>query len=230
MKGKHRYAYAKKRVNTLNHPLTSPSLITTKLFKLYQDCRIPLDRFLDCLFDKDYERLIISGEGNQDELLIAWEKIYLEYSEIVSSGSGSDLFQKMIEINSMYGKIFLVRKIVYHLYFAYCEDDIKILYQYGMDGGITESDTYEQRCVKLNDINNRVKTWEVNLQALHKEYEEIQTENTESKGGREIYEDGLSNISTYRKYSIRECDITVRQYVKGLKAIEQYAIKLQLHG
>lgn len=226
MKKGNRFAYAKKGANTSQQASKTHLKIDSKSIKLYQDCRVPLDIFLDCLFDKEYDRLIIKGEPSEENLITAWESIYLEFSELTTNGSGNELFQKTVEINYLSTKLYVVRKILQHLYIAYSEVNVKILYHYGVAGTLNSLDSYEERCKKLNLISKKIRTWETDMQTLHKEFEQLQGEGTANQGGRDYFEDGLSSLSAFRKYSILEKDITVRQFIKGLNQLEQYAIKL----
>jgi len=187
---------------------------------------VPLDIFLECCFDKDYDRLVITGEATEDEKLQAWEKIYVEYANLLTEGDGNDLYNKTIEINYLSTKLFIVNKIVKHLSISFNTELLDILKYYGVDNRISENDSNDQRCKKLEIVIKLCKRWNTELDLLHKEFEALQAEHSDKKGGRETFEDSLTNISVYRKYSVIDRDITVRQFLKSIKAMEQQAIKL----
>lgn len=219
-------AYVKKVGNTFRPDLKQPFRTGSTSLKLYQDCRVPLDIFLDCLFDKDYERLIIKGTCSEHRLLETWESIYVEYSNMLTEGSGNELYQKVIQINYLATKLFIVDKAVKHLRISFNLDLLNILNYYGVSNRITDKDTNAERCDKLDMVLKICRKWNTELDVLRKDYDGLQTEHSDKQGGREFFEDSLTGISTYRKYSVLEKDITVRQFVKSLKSMEQYAIKL----
>lgn len=227
MKRKNRFAYTKRPGSTSLKVTGKPSQTAVRLLKLYQDCRIPLNLFLDCLFDKDYTALIISGEPAEDELMEAWQKIYLEYAELVNDGSSNELYNKTIEINYLNTKVFIIDKIVTHFKLSYNEDLIKILKYYGVDPGITAEDDTETRLKKLETVVARSKRWITQLDILRKEFEVLQDTGKTKSSGREGFESNLFAISSFQKYSILEKDISVRQYVRTLARVESAIAKLE---
>lgn len=243
MKKKSRFAYAKKEANTSRLSTVRQSQIDSTSWKLYRDCRITLDIFLECLIDKEYSRLIISGDPPEEEILTAWSNIYLEYAELQNGGGQGELFSKVIEINSLHAKIHLADRCITHLKafdevegkLVYNEEVCKILTYYGLNPSpkIAEDDSIMIRWEKLSTVHARAKRWVINLQLLHKEYEELQgdTEQIHSRdGGRAYYEDWLSSISTQRRYAVLEKDISVRQFVKAVKEAEKAYFKSFMNG
>src|SRR5271170_759964 len=127
MRNKHRTPFARKQANTSKQNITPPLNSNSTSWKLYQDCRIPLNRFLDCLFDKDYDALIVKGDPSEQDKMVAWHNIYMEYVQLVNDGSGNELYDTTIKMNYLSGKIFIVDKIIKHLYLSYNSDLIKVL-------------------------------------------------------------------------------------------------------
>lgn len=227
MRLKNRIAYAK-RPGITSQPLLKSRLKTGSTSKkLYQDCRIPLDLFLDCLYDKDYSGLVISGAVCKEDIIQAWEKIYAEYSDIANDGNGNELYGKTVEINYIHGKIFCIDKCVKHLQMSYNSDIHDILKYYGVDANLKSEDTTRERYDKLNIVIAKTKRWAIQLDVLHAEFEVLRENATAGTGGREVFEENLSQLSMYRKYAVLEKDITVRQYVKGLKSMEREYNRLQ---
>jgi hypothetical protein len=226
MKKHSRTRFAKKQGNTSRQNITPQSNTGLISWKLYQDCKIPLNRFLDCLFDKDYDGLIIKGDPPEHDKLTAWHQIYMEYVQLTTDGSGNELYDSTIKMNYLSGKIFVVDKIIKHLYISYNPDLIKVLRYYGVDCGITDKDDAEKRYEKLKQVVGRVKRWITDLDILKKEFENLQLEHSDKSGGYDYFEDSLTNLSIFRKTTITSKDISVRQFVKGLKSIEREAIRL----
>lgn len=196
---------------------------------MYQDCRLPLDIYLECLFDKDYSRLVIKGKPTEDQILEAWEKICVEYSEIQNDGNGNELFQKTLQIQYLSGKITVVDKIIRHLQIAFSPDLIGILKFYGVLSGLTAENWEEPvtRFEKIGKIIANSKLWLTELDLERAAFDKLVGEQTEAKGGVEYFEDWLSSISNWRKYNIKASDISVRQFIKEIKRVEREAIRLQ---
>src|ERR1700744_852243 len=151
MKNRNRFAYARMKPGNTSPPNFGPrSKKNLSLLKLYQDCRLPLDIFLECLFDKDFSRLAISGKPTQEETASAWEAIYLEYAELINDGSHNELYDKTIEINYLATKVFIIDKIVTHFRLSYNEDLEQVLNYYGVRSGILPEDDTTEKLKKLN--------------------------------------------------------------------------------
>lgn len=221
LKLKNRIAYVKRPGAISRQSGEQPSKKDSTSWKLYQDCRVPLNIFLDCLFDKEYEGLILKGKPPEHEILEAWFKIHNEYSELICNDSGNELYQKTIEINYLSGKIFVVDKIVKHLQVSYNTDLVEILKYYGVACGINENENAEARYKKLEMVVARVRRWITDVDVLKKQYYELLGDQTEKKGGYEFFEDSLTNISIFRKTNVTAKDISVRQFAKALKSMER---------
>lgn len=230
MKTKSRIAYAKKPGTILRPRLEQQQKIDSRSSKFYQDCRVPLDRYIDCLFDKEYERLIIKGHPTRQQLLEAWEKICVEYSELDNDGQGNELFQKTVEIQYLSTKVFIVDKAVRHLQIAFNDELLGMLKYYGVASGLNAENWEDQdiRFQKLENIISKAKLWLTEMDILRVTFDELVGKQSGSKGGVEHFEDWLTNISTWRKYNVRDNEINVRQFLKAKKSIEKESIKLQM--
>jgi hypothetical protein len=49
--------------------------------KLHDIYSLPLEKFIDCYFDKDYSLLIINGEPTEGEMQLAWNNILEDYND-----------------------------------------------------------------------------------------------------------------------------------------------------
>lgn len=230
MKNKNRFVYAKKPGIILRPNLESQQKIGSRSSKLYQDCRVPLDIYIDCLFEKEYDRLVINGRATKAEMLEAWEKICVEYSELDNDGHGNELFQKTVELQYLSGKVHTVDKIVRHLQISFNPELLAILKYYGVACGLNPDNWEDQdvRFKKLENVISMAKIWLTEMDILRVTFDELVGQQSGSKGGVEYYEDWLTNISTWRKYSVKECDINVRQFIKAKKSIEKESARLQL--
>jgi len=219
MKRGNRTRYTKKPGSTFRSPSGKPLNVESNHWKLYQDCRVPLDVFLDCSYDGDFDGLVIKGDPPENIIREAWEAIYKEFCELV--GGGNELFEKTVEINTIVAKVGLVDMILKHFRVSVNDELIAILKREGVDCGIKMDDDPLTRYKKMEQVVGRAKLWMLNLEVLRKEFDELQIEHSKLQGGREAYETNLMNLSHYRKYSIQPKDLTVRQYLKSLKQMEE---------
>lgn len=219
--------YVRKPMGTSQQPIVSRLKTGSTSLKLYRDCRIPLKIFLDCLYDKDYSGLIIEGRPTREQLLQAWEKVYVEYADLSNDENGNELFKKTVEINYISGKIFCIDKCIKHFHLSYNSELHDILKYYGVDANLQPGDTTEERYRKLKTVIGKTKRWLTELDILRRDFDLMQSTTVAAIGGREVFEENLMHISSFRKYAVLERDITVRQYVKSLKAIDREAQRLQ---
>lgn len=226
MRLKNRLQYAKKPESISRPLLKSPLNKGTISRNLYQDCRVPLDIFLECMFDKDYSRLIRSGRPDRSEVLEAWGKIYVQYADMVNDESGNDAYDLTIEINYLAAKVFIVDKCVKHFMVSWNDELFKILRYYGVSCGLKLEDDIDTRSAKLANTVAMAKRWNVQLDVLWKQFNELQDNSETNKSGIEAFEDNLSSISAFRKYSVLAKDISVRQYIKALKGMEREYMRL----
>lgn len=191
---------------------------------------MPLDIYLECLFDKDYDRLVIKGKATREQKEEAWGKICVEYSELQNDGNGNDLFQHTLQIQYLSGKIIVVDKIIRHLQIAFSPDLMAILKFYGVDSGLN-ADNWEDPAIRFKKIENiiaRSKLWLTELDLERVEFDKLVSEQTNAKGGIAYFEDWLSSLSNWRKYNIKASDISVRQFLKEIRRVEKEAMRIQM--
>lgn len=227
MKSKSQSRSAEKGKGTPSMKPSGPYKTANRSSKWYQDCRVTLDRFQDCLFDHDLERLIIRGKPTKKQLSDAWNKIYIEYVEMMNDGSYNEVFDHVLDINEISAKVFFVDRAVQYLIGQYDEKVNKMLNDYGLNTGVLPEDDILVRINKLNLAKSRAKSWIVRQQKLQQELDEIMTTKTVKDGGKYYFEDALDAISRYRKYAVRPEQMTVIQFCRTLKQMEQEYIKHQ---
>jgi hypothetical protein len=203
-----------------------PSRNISTSWKWYRDCRLELDRFLDVLFEKDYSRLIISGDVPEDVLKEAWASIYLQYCELTADGSYNALFDKTKQIQEMNGKIALLDGIVQYLQMCYDPDMVKIVNEFGIGLDLTAADDAAK---KLKMVQGFIKRMIVDMGILKKEVEALEEEG-KTHTGLDHYEDWLMVMSKASGYAVKAHDITVMQFVRQQKKINEQAIKQQRHA
>ena len=68
MKIKQRWRYSKSKDNGKSPQQQLPSNTAILKQRLYSDCRVKLDVFETCLYDKDYSGLVITGNFTGEEI------------------------------------------------------------------------------------------------------------------------------------------------------------------
>lgn len=221
MKIKSRMRYAKKAgiISQRNTPSLLPTGSTS--WRLYQDCRLELDRFLDVLYDKDFDRLIIEGRPTEAALKEAWNKIYLQFTEISGEGSYNEVLDKVTKINTLNAKIYLIDGIVKHLKIGFDPILVKMLNEMGFPCDLKEDEDPEK---KLKMVVARAKRLVIEMDIAQKDLDKLQ-EVHQGTTGREYYEDWLDALSKHRTYAVKAKDITVSQFCRAIKKLSDESIK-----
>lgn len=186
-----------------------------------------LDRFLNCLYDQEYLGLIIEGEATEGELLEAWNKIYLLYNNAASGGEDNPMVMKIKEVQSLNAKITFVDGAVKLLSLSYDEQLVDILNYYGLQCDLKPN---EEPYSKLNIIITRAKRWVVEMKEAQNELSGMQSVETAGMS-RDSFDECLISLSKYQGYGVRASEISVSQYLKTMKRMEEFYNKqLQASG
>lgn len=224
MKYKNRMHYAKKRGPFSAQSLALRTPASSASWKLYQSCdKIDLERFLDVLFDKEFDRLIIEGAPPEAAIKEAWNAIYLQYSELANDGTYNETLDKVMQVNTLNAKIFLVDGIVKHLMLAYDKKLVGILHNMGYPCDLKEGEDPE---AKLKNVVARAKRLVVQMDIAQKDLERLQGIHHETSG-RDSFDDGLDALSKHRGYTVRAKDITVTQFLRSIKRLNEETLKIQ---
>lgn len=196
--------------------------------KLYQDCEhCPLDVFLDCLFDKQYHRLIISGEQGEESLLNIWQNLYMQYCQMAGSDELDYHLQLTLEVNTALSTIALVDGVVSALSVCYSTDLVNLLEALQLKPGISLEDAEELRLEKLQKVITRAKRYVVVYDSKKKELEALEARNEKNRGSRAHYDDMLSALSRHNGYHVKPADITVARFVRESKRLREYLDRAQ---
>lgn len=227
MKNKKRSQFAKKAtgVSSPLTPLRHTSNISASS-KWYRDCRLELDRFIGVHYDRDYSRLIIEGEVPEEVLKEAWLIIYSQYCEMMNDGAYNELLDKTKKMQELNGRISLLDGIVQHLQMKHDRALIEIVNKMAIPL-ILEVD--EDPAKKLKMVQGRVKRMIFDLGKLEKEVEDLQ-KIKQAETGLEYFDDWLSIMSKQYGYAVRAKDITVAQFVRNMKRLNEQFLKQQAHG
>jgi len=177
-----------------------------------------LDTFLNCLYDQEYRGLIIEGEATEQMLFDAWNKIYLLYNNAASGGEDNPMVMKIKEVQSLNAKITFVDGAVKLLSLSYDEQLVDILNYYGLQCDLKPN---EEPYSKLNIIITRAKRWVVEMKEAQNELSGMQSVETAGMS-RDSFDECLVSLSKYQGYGVRASEISVSQYLKTMKRMEDF--------
>lgn len=179
-----------------------------------------MEVFIDCLVDEYYEGLIICGQATEEELKEAWNGLYLEYCSLMQENQYNEVFELIKEINTANAKVTLVDTCVRHLAYKFDEEIVNVLNELRLRCNLTESDKGEKLFNKLNAVISRAKKWLVDIQVAEEKLKTIQ-ESDKDSNPREYFYDMLMVISKENGYHARSNDITVYEFCRHIKKINE---------
>lgn len=228
MKKINRWLFAKSNRREKSSSLMPSPLLrrTSKDLILYQDLRIPLDLFLNALYDMDFSGIVINGNPTDREVKEAWNKIYLAYSNEVAGGADNPIVDKIKEIEALNAKVIFIDTAASHLSMSYDEEIITILNS--PDFGLRcDLKSGESPFEKLNGMLVRAKRFIVEMEVAQNELKKMQEEQT-GETNRDSFDDSLISISNYQGYGVKASDISVSQYLRMIKRMNaSYRKQLQ---
>lgn len=217
MKIKGRMLYTKKGGNGPSLRLGRPLNRVSPSLKLFRDCRVSLEVFIDCFYDNDYDGLIIAGNPTGEQLKEAWDQVYMNYCELSDSGH-SAIVEKIKGVQGLAGKIALAEGImIYISNHMYDEEMIAMLRDIGLPIPVTASSDFSGS-VKI--IVAYIKRWAMEKMVAEKQLADMQSEHA-GVTPREYYDDTLDAISQIRKYAVLAKDISVAQFLKTVKKLQK---------
>lgn len=199
--------------------------------KLYRDLRIPLEKFLDCLYDQEYTSLIISNPDKEkissEVLQDHWNIIYLLYWQIASGGIDNPIVACIKEIEEINAKLVFVDAAVIHLASTFDQDVVDMLNKMGLRCKLKKEDSPWKQ---LYAVTNRARRWVIDQGEIRARLTRLQEEQAAKGSQREEFDEAIIAISKYQGYGVKACDITVAQYLKVMKRMEDEWNKLQMRA
>lgn len=182
---------------------------------LYQSCNeLFLDRFIDCLIDNNFTRLIKTGTAKEIDLLKAWEFIFIEFCEKTNTTSFVHKFKIQKELGFNLSKLFIIETCIFSLKISYSKFLVETLKKFGY----TYDFNYKDKKAFLNDIDRvdiNKKSLELNILSLQKKLDDIKIE--ESKQPAMSHSYFLTYLAVLAKWKnqtvIRATEITVTEFI-----------------
>lgn len=189
---------------------------------LYLRCdQLPLNRFIDCLIDNDLKSLVISGVPSEQQLISAWENIYIEYISLNQSAESLYSIGIQKEVTLISDEISRVEEILYLLspqMLPFCNgrenELVQILREYGYKQSFDFTTDYSRT---INAIRSRLNPKKLRLDSRLNEMAEYVKSKSTGKPSRSVFDTNLIRMSRFQGYAIRAKDITVSEYVMIFK-------------
>jgi hypothetical protein len=143
--------------------------MATIVKSLLSNCKdITMDRFIDCLVNHNYSRLVISGEFSKEELKNNWNDIFYDYCDIMDSNQNKNIIKLRKDIAKNEATLMildLVNKVLSHHYDFIGDDNYNrcknILHEYGYEYDFPKDD--KERINQLKNVHSISKGLALNL-------------------------------------------------------------------
>jgi exonuclease VII large subunit len=129
-----------------------------------------LDKFIICLCDGD---LSVLGEGTEEELKAAWQKIYDEYSDALTTKEQRGTRRESIDVMILQQRVFAIEACVFRLSIQHSEEIVTELRKWITVKEKFDTSNPEQYQRDLQAIINRCKSrYEIDLRQRLTELEQ----------------------------------------------------------
>ena len=176
--------------------------------------------FVDCLFDKDYKRLIIEGDATEEQLQDAWNKIHAEYATLVMNDNQTEEYELLKDVNLANAKCVLIDCIIQRLFVCYNKELVDLLNHFYLKCDLLESDDSKTIDIKLSKVLTRAKKFISELQIKQESLDKIHS-STQKETGRDYFGKALLVLSKENGYAMRANDITVYQFVTAVNMMNE---------
>lgn len=156
-----------------------------------------IDDYCRCLFNNDYQCLLVAGEYDHNEALKEWEKISIKYAELVGGAAIERYKAKMKEELEMTLRVNSASVCHTVLMYKYMDASaIEVLRSFGYDVNFTP-ENYDD---KLNVLHAKIMTGFSQLKILRAEIEKMNSEN--DKPTEQQFNDYIAIIGKFMGFNI----------------------------
>ena len=177
---------------------------------MIESCRkLTMDKFIECLVNKNYSVL---GEGTDEQLLTAWEKLWSEYLELDKSDQYELILNSLKDYNYYRSAIASIEIAVYVMEYQYDSKCADVLRKFGFNYDYETKDRLKYFEI-LNTCKTRIKSFVFSFEMAKNKYLEL-TENTQRKEIKETDFDNIfASMSKFMGQIIRPSAIMVTEYI-----------------
>lgn len=165
--------------------------------------------------------MIIEGDVPDQALKEAWNHIFLQYCELIQDGAYNELLDKTISLQEANGRIAFLDGSVMYLQATYDPTVIKLINEMAIPLKLSPD---ENPIPKLKIVQGYIKRRIFDRDRLEKDVVELQTKNTDAVTI-DYFDEWLSIMSKHMGYAVLAKDITVRQFVRNQKRVNENAAR-----
>jgi len=188
--------------------------------KILSKCsEITMDKFIECLVNKNYSCLILSGQYLSEELERIWTDVFYEYCDLTNSKDYQLMLKYMKSISINEAKLTVINLCLIVLSHSYNQECVDLLKKYGYNYKFDESDN-ESFLKDLQNVQNTSKMAVINLQNDRKQLEKI-TDKKQSSIKESDFDKIFISLSKYMGYPVRKRDLTVSEYCSMINVINK---------
>lgn len=188
--------------------------------------KIKMETLIDCIVDKNYNGLILTGKPTEEQLLIAFQGVYGEYCEILENPIYefiAEAFQTMAYNN---WKLVGVRASIAILRYRAHEYSYEVLRQFGYNYDY-EKMTPEQLSKTVDIIESKIKSVVIENTRIKQELDARIKNSTDSQPGRLSFIDSAVAMSKFYAHHIDLSVITAAEYARKYKYMSDSVEKLK---
>lgn len=188
---------------------------------LYIKCsQTPLDVFIDCLVNKNLNRLIKFGKANTRQLNEAWESLFSDYCEILGSPQYTRMVSLTKEIGMLQSKMLCITLCLKVLTVRYSYKCVQQLHKFGYNYkfSLTDPQGYWK---DIETVQKKSKSSELALDRALNEYKALFTKSEGGAPTLAVFENNLIELSKYMGFRLNQKEITVSEYVAIIKRRER---------
>lgn len=225
------WRFSKKAQNTSSTQQKQSLNPESSQLNLYRSIgRLPLNVFINCVVDKDYSGLVISGTATQSEFLEAWADLNSQYAEIMGDAEYkvySALYKELAILTLKVAEIEAIIEVLsyfpYYPLFEKLNEHLSVSWQYDY----SNVEEYEKL---LKRAYNRSREFVIRLESKKIAFDSMQSKFKEGKPPtREYFNSMLISLSDHVKYRISD-DITVFEFCQRVNNLSKHLEKWQTKG
>lgn len=220
---KKRWQFTKKGLSSSTSKQKKQENSTTSSLRLYQGISdLPLTRFIDCSVDGNLYALVISGKPTEEELQSLWDKIKLQYADVIKDAEYklyASISNELARLEITYSEITSALRELKNYYTKEFAGKVNEWLRSSFKFNVELPDDYDN---DLKRAGNRSKGIKLDID-LKKMTVEAMKKKFDSKGAatRESFQAILITLSDHVKYEIRE-SITVYEYCERIHRCNKY--------
>jgi len=196
----------------------------SKQIQIETDCSvITMRQFIECFVNHNYTVLVKSGKPTSEELLKAWDKVWIEYCEASGQSRYKYVVSLLESISVNEWRLVLVDMCLFILVRQYSKECIDILreklgYNYAFDYTDKNAFAYD-----LKKVRSASKSVLITLQMDKQNLEKVRDQNAGKKTTKKDFDKIFFQLNSILKhgYKVTPDNTTVNEYCTMLNSIKE---------